>query len=192
VDPSLDPVLSWVIRAALGLLMAAAAVHKAVDLAAFNGTLRDYQILPTRFVAFAAPLIVVVEATIAIGLLLPDVAPLAAPLCGGLLLVYSGAIAVNLARGRRHIDCGCLGPRGRGQSRGEQTLSGWLLVRNGVLVAASLLAATPPATRPLLWVDGISIFGGLVVLVLLFQSANLLAAHQSVSSRPVRPPWRPS
>jgi hypothetical protein len=44
-----------------------------------------------------------------------------------ILGVYTVAMSVNLARGRRYIDCGC----------GDlpTPLSGWLLLRNGLLMA---------------------------------------------------------
>jgi uncharacterized membrane protein YphA (DoxX/SURF4 family) len=182
----MDPVFTWVLRAGLALLMSVAAVHKAQDLRAFTDTLRDYRVLPVAAVGIVAPLIVLTEAGIAIGLLVPGLAPFAtapfaAALCGGLLLVYSAAIATNLARGRRHIDCGCLGPRAR------QPISGWLLARNGVLVAASLLAAVPVNGRALLWVDAISIGGGLAVVALLFHSTNILTVQAPSWSHLRRP-----
>jgi hypothetical protein len=181
----MDPVLSWVVRASLCLLMAAAAVHKAADLPSFAETLRNYRILPARGVGLAVVFVVGVEAAIAIGLLLPQTAPFAAPLCAGLLLVYSAAIGVNLSRGRLHIDCGCLGPRARAGVR--QPISPWLLARNGVLVVACLLAALPVGPRPLLWIDGISILCGLLVLALLFQSTNILTVQAPGWSRLRRP-----
>jgi len=177
----MDPVFSWVLRAGLALLLGVAAIHKAQDLRAFSDTLRDYRVAPAAAVGILAPLIVSSEAGIAIALLLPGAAAFAAPLCGGLLLVYSAAIATNLARGRRHIDCGCLGPRSR------QPISGWLLARNGVLVAASLLAAVPGSGRALLWVDAISIGGGLAVVALLFHSTNILTVQAPSWSHLRRP-----
>jgi uncharacterized membrane protein YphA (DoxX/SURF4 family) len=185
MDPGMEPVLSWTLRAALALLMAVAAVHKAADLPAFTETVRDYRLLPPGAAQLITPLIVLVEVGIGVGLLLPGVAPLAAPACGGLLLVYSAAIAANLARGRRHIDCGCLGPQAQAGAR--QPISGWLLARNGVLIAASLFAAMPANGRALLWVDAISIGGGLLVLTLLLQSTNILTAQAPGWSRLRRP-----
>ena len=46
-----------------------------------------------------------------------------------LLALYAGAMAVNLARGRRDLDCGCAGPGVR------RPVGEGLLIRNGALIA---------------------------------------------------------
>ena len=50
-----------------------------------------------------------------------------------LLAIYTGAIASNLARGRREIDCGCFA------SSARVPLSPWLIARNLILIAAAAL-----------------------------------------------------
>src|SRR5262249_14927936 len=64
-----------------------------------------------------------------------------------LLGLYAAAIAVNLARGRRHLDCGCTGPALR------RPISGWLVLRNLVLVAIAPADLAPLATPPLGGID---------------------------------------
>jgi hypothetical protein len=174
-----DPAIHWILRAGLAALLATAAFHKAARPGVFLQTLRDYQVLPHAWVPAAVPMIVALEASVAVTLLWPALAQTAAIACGVLLGVYSAAIATNLARGRRFIDCGCLGKGAR------QPLSGWLLARNGALIFASALAALPMSHRSLTWVDGFSIVGGLCVLSLLFQATNGLAA-QAVGWRRLR------
>ncbi len=165
----MDPALHWIVRGGLALLMATAAFHKLSDLGTFIASVRDYRIAPGVLAPFAAGGLVFAEIGIAIGLLLPGLAESAAFACAALLLLYSSAIGVNLARGRRHIDCGCLGPRAR------QPISGWLLIRNAGLVFACALAALPVSGRALHWVDGVSIAGGLAVACLLYQGVPALA-----------------
>jgi hypothetical protein len=80
----------------------------------------------------------------------------------GLILLYAAAMAVNLLRGRRQIDCGCGGE--------VHPLSWMLVLRNGVLAAAGLAVAGPTIERELEWLDGIS----LVVGVLAFYALYLL------------------
>jgi uncharacterized membrane protein YphA (DoxX/SURF4 family) len=167
----LDPALHWILRAALALLFAAAALHKLRDRRRFEATLGDYRVLPEAIVPAAAAAVPGLELAVAVLLLAPLAVPAAALAGAGLLAVYSAAIAANLARGRRHIDCGCLGGRGR------EPLSASLLARNGALVAACLvLAASRPGGRGLAWVDFVSIAGGVAVLALLFTAAQTLAS----------------
>ena len=99
--------------------------------------------------------------------LLKDIGKLPAAI---LLALYSAAIAANLARGRRHIGCGCLGPvSGRG-------LTGWLVVRNVVLIACSAAVWLPSTKRSLVWVDGVTLCGTLLVLAFFWIALNRLAA----------------
>jgi uncharacterized membrane protein YphA (DoxX/SURF4 family) len=166
-----DPAIAWILRLGLAVLLATAAFHKASQPRIFVQTLRDYQVLPRALVPFAVPAIVAFEAGLAVALVVPEIARVAALGSGALLIVYSAAIATNLARGRRFIDCGCLGPSAR------QPLSGWLLARNGALIVASALAALPIVGRPLHWLDAVSIAGGFCVISLLFHATNALATQ---------------
>jgi hypothetical protein len=150
--------------------MAAAAFHKASKPRAFTASLRDYRVLPAVLVPVAAAVVLALEVLLVVALLSPGSGPGYALACAALIAVYSLAIAVNLARGRRHIDCGCLGPAAR------QTISGWLLVRNGALVAACLVAAIPATGRTIAWLDLVSIAGGVAVVALLFQSLQTMTA----------------
>lgn len=161
-----DPVIHLLLRLALATLFAAAAAHKLRDLGAFAATLRNYRLLPGAAAPVLAPLFAAVEIVLALALLAGfGWAPLAA---AALLLLYSGAIAVNLGRGRRDVDCGCLGPRRR------QPLSEWLLARNALLVAAALCLRVPERARPLHWADAVTLVAALVFVSICWVSANLL------------------
>ena len=167
----IDPVIAWVARSGLALLFGLAALHKTRDLRAFATVVRGYRLVPERVAPLLAASVTACEAALVVALLLPGAASQAALAAALLLLFYSGAIGWNLARGRRSIDCGCLGPAGR------QPLSAWLLWRNAGLMAGALLAAQPIAGRALVWVDGLSAVAGVLSLALLFYAANALAAH---------------
>lgn len=167
---SVDPVFAAVARLSLVLLFAAAARHKARDLPAFAATLRDYRILPDGLVPSAAAGLVALELALALLLLAPPLDPLGPLGAVALLAAYSSAIALNLVRGRRHIDCGCLGPAHR------QALSPWLLARNALLVVAAVLPLLPPASRALSWIDTTSVAGGVAMLALLWNVAHRLGA----------------
>ena len=125
-----------------------AAAHKVRNYLAFRGILGQYRLLPDALLPIAAPAVVAAEVAAALALLNPaSLLPgmTAASPATLLLSVYTLAIAINLARGRTGIDCGC---------GGEATpLSGWLLVRNGLLLGLAGLAgstATPEWTPGLL------------------------------------------
>ncbi len=127
-----------------GILLLGAA-HKARHYLEFRGILSQYRLLPGHLQAAAAPLIIALEAAAGLALLAPvRWLPQAtgALLAGVLLCLYTGAIAINLARGHTAIDCGCSGA--------PTPLSGWLLARNGLLLLglAWALASAPsgPAT----------------------------------------------
>ncbi len=114
-----------------------AAAHKVRNRLAFRAILGQYGLMPESLVGIVAPMIVAAEIAAALALLVPAGTIPGVPtasLAALLLCVYCGAIAVNLMRGRTAIDCGC---------GGEPTpLSGWLLVRNGLLLGLVFPAGT--------------------------------------------------
>ena len=125
---------SW----ALAGVFAMAAVHKVKSSLEFRGILDQYRIMPPQVVPLAAPLVVALEFAVCLMLVVPPWRWLGGALAAGLLLLYGAAIALNLyGRGRTAMDCGC---------GGEATpLSGWLLLRNGLL---ALLACAPWLAAP--------------------------------------------
>jgi hypothetical protein len=165
------------LRGALALLLLWAGAHKLRAFGAFQATVADYRLLPATLAAPAAALLVVVEVALGLALLAPALRMPAVAGTASLLALYTGAIAVNLLRGRRDIDCGCAGPALR------QPLREWLLVRNGVLVVLALLAGLPVTPRPLLWLDGVTVVGGVAVLAALYASIDRLAANAPALAR---------
>src|SRR5207249_705697 len=128
----MDPVVDLTLRTALALLFFVAAGHKLRDPGRFRATVAEYRLVPDRFAPPAAALLVAVEAAAAGALLVPGVRAAGLLAAAALLVVYGAAIAINLARGRWDIDCGCAGPAVR------RPIGGWLVARNAVLAAAAL------------------------------------------------------
>jgi hypothetical protein len=172
----MDPVVDGIVRLGLGLLFAAAAAHKLRDLAVFRATLAEHRVLPAPLVGGAALAVPGVEMLLAGVLLGAFVEPaLRSPGLAGaalLLALYAAVIGVNLARGRRHIDCGCGGPAGR------QPISGWLVARNLLLVTMALLAARPVRARTLGLVDVGTVVIATVALAMLYAAAERLLAER--------------
>lgn len=159
----IDPVISVCLRCLLAIVFATAAWHKASDIRRFRRVLDAYRLVPSAFSHAAAWSVPAIEVVLACGLLLPGYR-WAAWGAAVMLLAYSAAIAVNLARGRRDIDCGCFGPAA------SVPLSGSLLVRNAILVAAAGIATSSLRPRPLVWVDGFTVLFVIAAAVLLWTS----------------------
>jgi hypothetical protein len=166
----MDPVFDSTLRAALALLFLVAAAHKLRDLGRFRATLADYRVLPGGLVAPAAALVVAAELGVATALAVPAGRALGFAGAAGLLAVYAAAIAVNLVRGRRHIDCGCTGPAAR------RRISGWLVARNAVLALVALAGLLPVVPRPLVWVDALTVAAATATLAALYAAADRLLA----------------
>jgi hypothetical protein len=182
VSGSLDPVLGHALRASLALLFAAAAWHKLRAPHRFRATLEDHALLPARALAPAAWGLAALEALLAGALLAPGSASAAALVAAGLLCVYGAAITINLARGRRFVACGCLGPAA------EQPLSAGLVARNAVLAGTALLAALPGTARELGWLDALTVAGAVAVLCLCYLASDgLLASWRALAAPEARP-----
>jgi len=166
----MDPVIDTALRAGLSVLFLAAAVHKLRDLARFRATLAEYHLLSPRLVPLGAIVLVVTELGLAVTLVAPPLRRAALIAAAGLLSIYGGAMAVNLARGRRHIDCGCARPAAR------RPIGGVLVTRNAVLAAAALGGLLPVSPRSLSWVDGITVLGATATLAALYVAVDRLLA----------------
>ena len=150
---------SVAIRVLLGLIFLQGGVQKLRHLAEFNGVVLNYKILPRRSVPAFAALLPVVELGLA-ATLFAGVTPWAEAAASLLLALFAWAMAVNVARGRCDIDCGCF------QSNLRQVI-GWVTVgRNIGLIALAAGAALTPATA--LPVAGIAqaVAAGLILFVL--------------------------
>jgi hypothetical protein len=168
---SVDPAVAWILRLCLALLLAGAALAKLRDPGGFARALAGYRMLPAAALAPAARALPALELALAAGLLvLPG---RGAPASAALFALYAAAIAWNLARGRRHIDCGCGGPGGR------LPIQPALVARNLALVGAALAAGAAPSGRPLALLDGFTVVAGATALALLWASLDVALANRA-------------
>jgi hypothetical protein len=172
---AVDPVFSLLALAALALLFASAALAKLRDRERFAAIVDAYQVLPPGLARMTAVLLPFIELAAALGLFVTQVRPLGIAVCAGLLFIYASAIALNLARGRRDIDCGC---EGFGRRR---PIAGWMLVRNALLIAIAAVVVAPPAPRALQLTDVLTIMGGLAAFVLIYVAADELFAPRRLA-----------
>lgn len=165
----LDPAAALALAACFALLFVTAGAHKLRDRARFQGALAAYGLLPAASLGAVAVLLPVVELACGAALLVPGSRSGAALIGAGLLITYAAAMGINLTRGRRDLDCGCLG-FGRGQ-----TISGALLWRNGLLATALLgLALLGSGSRALGLLDSLTVAGATTAAALLYASADAL------------------
>ena len=158
----LDPAVGSLIVACFATLFATASLHKLRDLARFDEVFTAYALVPRLGRLRTAPLVPVLELAVALGLLGGVSRGYAAAAGAALLIGYAGAIAVNLRRGRRELDCGCGGPNG------ERKIAPWMVFRNLALAAALAGVLLPWGARPLTATDALTIGCGLVSASLLY------------------------
>jgi uncharacterized membrane protein YphA (DoxX/SURF4 family) len=166
---ALDPALSLAATLLLGVIFAAAAVAKLRAPDQFEDVVRNYRLLPDPLVRPVVHGLPLVELAAAAGLTLPVTRPLAAAVLVLLLLAFAAAMAVNLRRGRRDIDCGChLGLL-------KQRIS-WALVARNLLLAGfgSALILGQGEARPLGGLDGLTVLAATLSLLILYAAAGRL------------------
>jgi len=167
----IDPVVGLLGSASFSVLFAHAAWHKWRDLPRFAATVAAYRALPEPLAAVAGYAIPAAEAGIAALLLTPPARTSAAVGGALLLLVYAGAIALNLSRGRRELDCGCAGPADR------RPIAWWMVWRNAILAPLLLLTTLEWSRRPFAAADALTLVGGLAAAVLLYATVDRLVGQ---------------
>jgi len=171
----MDPVVDRTIRLAFALLLAAAAAHKLRDVRRFRATLAAYALVPPPLVGLVTVLVVAAEGAAAA--LLAAGSPRGPLAAAGVLAAYAAAIGANLARGRRTIDCGCVGVAGR------DGLTWWLVGRNVLLALVVCAALAPVAGRAPTWVDHLTTVGGVLGLAALYVAVDGLLANAATYRR---------
>jgi uncharacterized membrane protein YphA (DoxX/SURF4 family) len=123
------------VRLVLGTMFLAAGASKLSDLGEFAEAIKHYRLIPGVTAGAAARAVSVIEVILGVCLLLGIDIPFAARVGSFLLLVFAGAMAVNLILGRR-IPCGC--------KRESEPIQWRHIARNLVAVAALILLASAP------------------------------------------------
>lgn len=156
----------------VGMVFALAGFDKLRHRALVPGVIANYRLLPAALVMPVALVLPPVESALGLGLIASGLGAgaalgwLALP-ATALLLGFAAAMAVNIARGRSHIDCGC------GHAALRQPLSAALVVRNAVLALILVPHMLAPAGSALLAaVAGLALF----LLVQVFNAITALAA----------------
>lgn len=165
-----DPVIARTLAAAVSIVLFLAAGTKLRDRETFAAVVENYRVLPRALVAPFATVLPWIEIAAAITLLWSPVREFGAVAASALLVAFAAAIAVNVARGRTSIECGCGGGA-------EPRLSWALVARNLVLGAAALATLAEGPDRPFVAIDALTVAGGTAALVALYHFTNLLLAN---------------
>jgi Methylamine utilisation protein MauE len=176
---ALDPAIGWTVVLVLAGVFGAAAVSKLGALDAFVGVVHNYRLVPETLERPIAYVLPGIELAIAMGVLVPITRGTAALAAAMLLVLFAGAMAINLVRGRRNIDCGCFATVLR------QRLSWPLVVRNLLLAALAFLVVPGLSVRSLGWLDFVTIGCASTALVLVYAAASRLFGSGS-RTQPVR------
>lgn len=171
----IDPIISISAALVLSVIFASAASHKLKNPAWFRRQVQEYELMPSLLIPVTAIMLPIMEVVVALGLLWGDSRPYAAALCLLLVSLYALAIAINLLKGRKDIDCGCSGPAMR------QPLQAGLLVRNFFLAVFALNALLPSFERSLGVHDFFIAIAAATVALLLYTAADLWLANRPAS-----------
>ena len=169
---TVDPAIAVAGRLLGALVFATAVVGKVRHRSELAGVVANYRLLPSGVAAAVAWMIVGLECLVALSLVSGVELSAGAGLAITLLVGFAFAMGINLARGRREIDCGCF------QSGLRQRLSMALVVRNLVLAAflTPLLTAVTGHAAVLQWVDGLG--AGLAAYALYQVLGELVSLRQ--------------
>lgn len=160
--------LGLAVRTAVALILAGAGAAKLRAPGRFRSALSHYRVVPAAAVPAVAQMVGPAELALAMALVLAPASPLPAVLASALLLLFAGAIAINLRRGRTAIDCGC------SFGRGGQPIHAVMVSRNLLIAAALLAAAFAPQPRSVA-VFALAVCAG-AILFLLYCVLNQIVA----------------
>jgi len=167
-----DPVISIISALVLSYVFVLAGLHKLQNLSEFRATLENYQLFAERLLLPLSFFVPAIEIAVGLGLLIPHTASLAAMTVAALLSFYILAIAINLLRKRRDIDCGCLG------YLQKQALSEWLILRNVLLLGLVYFVMQAGAQRHLQWFDWLVIILATGTACLFYNIGNQLLVNR--------------
>jgi uncharacterized membrane protein YphA (DoxX/SURF4 family) len=174
--------LGEVARLTVAVIFALAAFHAMREWTVYGGIVEQYRIMPRWFAMILARILPPLELTAAAALMLPVASRAGAVLGLCLMVMFTAAIAVNLARGRASIDCGCGGASG-------QKLSMGLVLRNLLVMGGLTLALNAPLESV---VDGVTTIGvicaSLALIALYFAANQLMTNFQMFNASSPRSP----
>src|SRR5215216_1575502 len=114
-------------RTIAGAILLMAGISKISNHQKFAEAVKNYELLPARLAELVARVLPIIEIVTAVLLLASLLTAWVSLVATFLFLAFTGAVAINLLRGHRDIDCGCFGSKGHGY------LTWGMVVRNAFL-----------------------------------------------------------
>jgi hypothetical protein len=149
------------------LVFLQAASHKAQNVESFSGFVRDYQIVPMGMEAPVSRALIAIEIFITGALMGPGTRDAASGIAISILSIYAAAMAHNIVRGRKEIQCGC---------GAEPQWLGWpLVVRNVILIGVAALALRSDESPHSLGAWMVTMTSGFVLWISLVLAEQILA-----------------
>lgn len=167
---SLDPSIVLAVRVLGALVFGTAVYGKLRHQAEFMGVVANYRLLPGTLVEPSGWLIIGLELLVVVSLTSGGALSYGASLGAILLGGFALAMAINLARGRDEIDCGCF------QSARRQPLGPMLVARNLLLAVTLLLLCVRVTTGAAFAAQRLDGLAAGVVLFVLYRTVGELVA----------------
>jgi len=162
-----DPIVTRACASLIAVILLVGGWQKLRDFELFSAAVENYRLVSVGLVRPVALMVPAAELTAGVTLLFPATCALGSLLASAILFFVTTAVAINLLRGVRDIDCGCGGSS-------SQTISWALVVRNLVLALLTLPAAQQGIGRALVWGDYFTLVAGVLALVGLYLCTNQL------------------
>ena len=170
---TIDPIFLTLICYCFALLFGLAGAHKLSNRSETQTLIDAYNLVPAPLLAPASLLVPILELAIGAGLMFGATRSIAVIAGGVLLIAYGAAMAINLYRGKRDLDCGCsFGDR-------AQKISPPLVYRNALLATLIFMAAMPVSNRETGMMDAFIIAVSLIAASILYAAANTLIENQT-------------
>jgi hypothetical protein len=159
-----------IIRFSTACIFGQAAAHALRHRDHYTAIVEAYRIAAPAWSRLAARILPFAQCAAGALLIMPVHRSLGPMLGLFLMALFTAAIAINVRRGRLHIDCGCGGAEG-------QRLSSGLVVRNLLLCAMLGFALVAPKPDGINAAFVIGVAGASAFLVILYFAANQLLAN---------------
>ena len=129
----------------LGWQFLVAAYHKLSERQGYQELIQAWQIVPAFIGRQLVVLLAAVELLLVAGFVFESLVLITTLVGAGLLLLYAAAISINIARGRRELNCGCSGLLRR------YPMTWRLVARNLLLVCLTLFWGSSAGETPHGW-----------------------------------------
>lgn len=171
-----------VLRTAVGLALLVAGAPKLRDTARFARSVRAYRVLPGPVADAVGRALPFAEVIVGAALVLGVATRAASAVAVLMFLAFATGLTINLARGRRDLDCGCFA---FGHADPDAARISWFHAGRAAALAVAALPALLWATEPV-WASSAAVGGaaaGVVIVAAVFAAGQVAAVTGTGPSR---------